>query len=212
MLITILVPLLLILFIRKEENRLNGFNKTLIFIIKSCSLWFIAYVSMWIAKWTLASIILNINALEYVKDDAMLRINGLQGLKTKKELYFGAIYNNWHNLYPINIVKRKSYLIAIFIVSILVITALFDWKNIKKKWLCGILLAFAITPYIRYLILANHSYRHAFFTFRTQIITIMALGMIIIDGFNYKLWFKNVELKRGKNGRNRTNNINAMLK
>ena len=49
---------------------------------------------MWFAKWIIASLILNINAMKYVKDNAMLRINGLQGLKTKEEMYIGALYNN----------------------------------------------------------------------------------------------------------------------
>ena len=72
-------------------------------------------------------------------------------------------------------------------------------ENNKKNWFIVILLVIAITPYLRYLLLANHSYRHSFFTFRDQIVTIMCL--IIIS----------LELKKEKY-KNGTNNTNAMFK
>lgn len=211
-LITILIPVLLVLFIRKEENRLENFKKTLLFVIRSCILWGIAYISMWFAKWVLASIILNINFVDYVKDNAQLRINGLQNIESTKKMYWGAIFKNWHNLYPINIIKRDSHLIGILIAFLITIIVMFDWKNIKKKWFSAIILMIAITPYIRYLVLANHSYRHAFFTFRNQIITIISIGIIFIDCLNYKLLLKKVEIKGAKHEKSRTNNINTMFK
>ena len=42
------------------------------------------------------------------------------------------------------------------------------------------MLLVGIIPYIRYLVLANHSYLHCFFTFRAQFATVMALALILI--------------------------------
>lgn len=186
-LITLFVPLLLIVGIRKEENR-NGSFKECVFLLLKCSmLWGISYVAMWFSKWILASLILNINAMDYVKDSAWLRLNGLQNIESKEIMYTGAIYKNFHNLYPLNIVKKTSTLWIYVGIVFSLILATFDWKNIKKKWFSLIMLIIGIIPYIRYLILANHSYKHAFFTFRSQIITIIALGLIVLDCFNREL-------------------------
>ena len=59
-----------------------------------------------------------------------------------------------------------------------------------------------IVSFARYIILANHSYRHAFFTFRMQMTTIIAIAMIFVECLNYKLLFKKIEFKR-KNKENK---------
>ena len=102
----------------------------------------------------------------------------------------GTLYENWHNLYPINIIKRKSDLLKISIICIVILGLCFDWKNMKKKYFSIIMIIISIMPYVRYLLLANHSYYHAFFTFREQIITIIALLYTIVDCLNYKLLLK----------------------
>jgi len=192
---TMLVPIILVLVIRKKENRLTNFKDAFMFLVKLCLLWGIAYIATWLSKWIIASIILKINAFDYVIENASLRINGLQGLESKKELYCGAIYKNWHNLYPINLEKNKKDIIRNVIIFCVLLIGTIDWKKIRNKWFSGLLLIIAIMPYVRYLVLANHSYRHAFFTFRTQIISIICIGIIILDCLNYKLLFRKI----GKN-------------
>lgn len=194
--ITVLVPVLLVLLIRKEDNRLANFKEGFIFVFVSCILWGLSYVAMWLTKWVLASIILNINAIEYVKENAMLRINGLQGLSSKKDMYIGALYNNFHCLYPINIVKNKKELLKYVLTFFTVLALVIDWKSIKKQWFAGLLLLIALTPYLRYLTLANHSYRHAFFTFREQIVSIIALIGAILEILNYKILFKEIKWRK----------------
>lgn len=194
--ITVLVPVLLVLMIRKENNRLDSFKEEIRFVFNSCALWGIAYVSMWLTKWILASIILNINAIAYVRENAMLRINGLQGLNSKKDMYIGALYQNWHNLYPINIIKSKKDLMKYMLAFLVILCVLIDWKNIKKKWFAFLLLLVAISPYVRYLVLVNHSYRHAFFTFREQIISCIAIIGAILEILNYKILFKEIKWRK----------------
>lgn len=194
--ITLFVPVIFVIYIRKKEERLNDFKEGFLLLVKISILWGIAYSGMWFAKWILSSIILKTDITQYVKDNVMLRINGLQGLDSYKELYSEVIFKNWHTLYPINIVKRTSDLIigvTFFIITILIC---FDWRNINKKWIVAILLIISAMPYIRYLILANHSYRHAFFTFRSQIITIICIVLIFAECLNYKILFKEVKLKK----------------
>ena len=73
-----------------------------------------------------------------------------------------------------------KYALAFFGALVLLI----DWKNIKKKWFALLLLLVALSPYLRYLVLANHSYRHSFFTFREQIISCIAIITAILEILN----------------------------
>lgn len=184
--ITLFVPLILILGIKKEKNEIINFKDAVKLFFKSCVLWFIGYAGMWISKWILASLILNINAIDYVKDQALLRMNGLQGLNSAKEMYIGAITNNWHTLYPINIVKKTSELWWMLGGLVTFFILIIDWKKIKNNKESLIMLIIAVMPYLRYLVLANHSYRHSFFTFRSQMISIMALTYFILDNCRLK--------------------------
>lgn len=184
--ITLFVPLILILGIKKEKNEIINFKDAVKLFFKSCVLWFIGYAGMWISKWILASLILNINAIDYVKDQALLRMNGLQGLNSAKEMYIGAITNNWHTLYPINIVKKTSELWWMLGAFVTFFILMIDWKKIKNNKESLIMLIIAVMPYLRYLVLANHSYRHSFFTFRSQMISIMALTYFILDNCRLK--------------------------
>ena len=196
--LTLFVPLIIILIIRKEENRLSNLKNIFKFVIISCVFWLIGYVGMWLAKWILTSFVLNINAFEYVKDDFMLRINGLQGLRSHEVLYNSVINRNLFSIPMMDFMDRNFYkpeVRILTIISIISILLLINWKEIKNKKFLLIFIFIGIMPYARYLILANHSFKHAMFTFRDQIITIMALLYIIIELLNYKLLFSKVSFK-----------------
>lgn len=187
-LVSIMVPLIFVLGIRYKENRITNIRDTAKLVIKEIALWLIAFIGMWVSKWILASAILDINAIEYVKEHIKLRTTGeIIGI-SKQKLPFEAMAKNLFTLYPINIQKRIRKLMMIPI-DIVVFEAIFvKKKKIKEAWISLIFLFIAITPYIRYLVLANHSYRHYFFTFRSQIITIMALLLAIIYSMNMEMF------------------------
>lgn len=209
--ITLFVPLIILLMIRYKENKITNFKQAIKFVLRLSSFWFVSYVGMWFAKWILASIILHINAFEYVKDNAMLRINGKVLGTTKQSLPFEAIYKNFFALFPINIEKRKIKMIGIPIVFLIIEMILIRKKNIKKLWLSALLLLIAVVPYVRYFILANHSYRHYFFTFRSQIITVMAFILAVIYSIDPKIANRKINFKIRRN-QNRTNDINTSIK
>lgn len=196
-LLTIFIPLLFLLIIRKEEKRLGTLKDTIIFSIKVCLLWFIGYGFTWLAKWILSSVVLNINAFDYVKDNLKLRFGGLQGLEDSSILYKNVIPRNLFSIsfmYYIreNITNWKTiYFLVVFVLILLFFT---NWKELKNKKFLLIILFIALMPYARFLVLANHSYRHPMFTFRAQIITLVCLMYIIVDCFNYKLLFKKIEI------------------
>ena len=200
--LTIFIPLLFIIIIRKEENRLGNLKSIIIFCLKACILWFIGYGLMWVTKWVLASLILNINAFDYVKTNLTLRFNGLQGLPSKKELYTNVIPRNLFSIPLLFYIKEYFYKwevkYALFVFVLLIILFI-NWKDLKNKKYLIILFIIGLMPYIRYLILANHSYRHLMFTFRDQIITLVVFMYIIVDCFNKKLLSKKISINIKKN-------------
>lgn len=195
--LTILIPLLIVLLIRYKENRLKDFKSELLFLILSLGLWGIGYVATWFAKWILASLILKINAVDYVKDNLMLRINWNGNRKIDNEVIKNTLLQNIRVLRPINSLKIKSVYITIFtIIGIAITLQGVNHLDKKNNWINYLLLIIGIIPYIRYCFLVNHSYNHYFFTFRAQLATIIALLSIIIINI------KTLKIKNGdKNGK-----------
>lgn len=190
--ITLFVPLIILLTIRYKNNKISNIKESIKTMLWPIILWLIGYVGMWFAKWILASIILNINAFDYVIEYAKKRINGTEFVS--QNYILETIPRNFKMLFPIKFLLAEGYFY--FIIGILIIFEIIfiRKKEIKKLWFSFILLLISLLPYIRYLVLANHSYLHSFFTFRSQIITIMA----IILAITYSLDEKILNYKIGK--------------
>ena len=137
---------------------------------------------MWFAKWEIASVVLKIDAINFVKDKAMIRINGdVMGLSLW-ETMIRAIKENFQTMYPINIIKKKGWIILSILVALLVALVLvIDKKNKEKMKYMLLMIIIGMIPYIRYIVLSNHSYRHSFFTFRSQLPTIISIILIFIN-------------------------------
>ena len=211
--ITLLVPIIIILTIRYNQNKMTNFKSGLKFLFISTLFWVLGYVGMWLMKWILASIILKVNALDYVINAMKYRINGTgykhprNALKSRPDLPLKVITLNINTLFPLDILNRLNLTKILLICIIIIEGIIIRKKDIKKLWFSGLLLLIALTPYIRYAILSNHSYIHYFFTFRSQIISIMAIILAIIYSID-KSMFKKVRIRR-KNG---NNNINSVSK
>ena len=201
--LTILVPILMVLGIRFKEREEFNLKENILFVIKSLFIWGIAYALMWVAKWALASIVLGKSALPHVLGKAKRRVNGDLYNKTRDDMYSGAITRNMYTLYPINIVKRTKDFILPVITYVTVQLVIIDYKNKKKINLLLTMLLIGIIPYIRYLVLANHSYLHCFFTFRAQFATVMALALILFYTTSKEKLFHNY----GKDKKKANNNV-----
>ena len=172
--ITFFVPILYVYTIKYTNGEVKDIKKEIKQILLWIILWAIGYVAMWFSKWILASIVLNINAFDYVIDKAMIRVNGQVLDYSIQYIIFTGILRNIKTIYPFFLYKNLPTIICTLI-GIISITALTIKKDKKSIINLLIYLTIAIMPYIRYAILANHSFRHCFFTFREQLITIMAL-------------------------------------
>lgn len=196
--ITFLIPILFIFTIRNKEDRLKDLKAEIKQIVIWIFLWLAGYAAMWIAKWLLASLILHINALEYVTDKAMVRINGKLNEDNMKAMIVNGIKKNFLTISPFYQIKEPIIGWGI-LSSILVALILLAKRNKKELEKAVIVLGLGIIPYIRYMILASHSRGHYFFTFRAQIATVIAIIIAIAIMIDRDRLKKEIKIKHRKN-------------
>lgn len=206
--ITVLVPLVFVVAIRIKKEQMEEYKKQIKLVIGSLAIWFIGYALTWFAKWFLASLILHINALDYTTEEALIRINGNVWDLSGFELILESLEKNIFALYPISLIENKMILL---ILPIILITIFFIFRK-KEKNYKRILLFFIISiiPYLRYAILANHSYKHHFFTFRTQFAVIMSILLIFYFCIDINKFKKKNKGKKYET-RNRINDTNSSI-
>ena len=163
------VLILYLMLVDKYKN--YTLKETIISIIKYCIIWLIGYVAIWVTKWILVDLIYNRNIIEVGIMQVLYRTVG------KKFSIFYAI--------GINLVYILEPIMVILIFEILI--TLKYLKNINKYSLKKSIPYFLISimPYAWYVILANHSSMHAFFSYRILYISI--LGILL---GTYQMCFK----------------------
>ncbi len=164
-LITVGIPAIVWLLLEGKEKKNTDSKNTLFSIIGFFESWGLGYGLSYFAKWVLASIILRKNVISVAWNQFLFRADAYGSLNVSK---LEILSCNFH-IYFNNLV-----LILLAIYSIAIILFIIKRRKINNKNLIVPLLIIAISPYVWYLILSNHSYIHSFMTFRIQAITLFA--------------------------------------
>lgn len=159
-------------------------NKNISFSsLKECFIlllfWSIGYIGMWFGKWLIASIFLNENIILEAYDEILLRTGNI---------YKGLNINNFDVIslnFDIFINKLTLILFGYNVIFII-------YKFIKNKLKLTkinmfeilIYIIIAILPFIWYILTKNHSYEHAFFTYRILSITYFSIIIILYKFYN----------------------------
>ena len=146
-------------------------------------LWLFGYAGMWAMKWLIASIVLHQNVMPYVTGHIEERIGGSVHLPLWQFL-IQAITRNTSRLFPFDY-GLIGAIIFLFCVMMFVIYPIYTRKiglrmKIDRKQTM-LYLCLSLVPYVRYLVLHNHSWRHCNFTYRAQASTIFALCFVIFE-------------------------------
>lgn len=147
--------------------------------------WGISYAAMFATKWLLSFMTLGKKSLDSTLSQAEERINGTvylgnTNLDPKADVFqrlSGDITRNMSMFFPFKNSMNTSEGALLFIICALVIFSivyLFRSKTFQIEPALMILFI-GLIPYIRFLLLSNHAYMHYFFTYRAQLVTIMAL-------------------------------------
>jgi drug/metabolite transporter (DMT)-like permease len=176
--VTILLPLILVIAIRSAERRLGSPRRVMKTLAGCILCWAAAYLGAFTVKWLAVSLVTGENYLLTALSAAEKRIGGtVSGAIPQKTNLFMALGANFSVLFEgssrIEVGRVLAYL-AILAVVILVIVRLYRFRS-KTYPGTGFLLLLGSLVFLRYSVLANHSYMHAFFTYRAMCTTILAI-------------------------------------
>ncbi|MGN0342889.1 MAG: hypothetical protein ACI4DO_08855 [Roseburia sp.] len=175
--LTLLVPLLLILWVDMRDHRSMMGMDPVKKAGKAALAWGIGYVGMWVMKWLLASIVLQENVMPYVSEHIGERLGGNIGIGLWQYIT-GAVLNNVKCLFPFGYGVAGVCAGVALVLFAVYVGYVYHKKNVCKAHILLYLVIGAL-PYIRYIVLHNHSYLHCFFTYRAQMATILAIVLIL---------------------------------
>ena len=165
--LTLLIPLLLVLRVSREE----AYKSDCLWLAstKLMILWSIGYLGAWAMKWVIASVVLGENVMPLVQSHISQRIGGSVSLPLS-EFLFQAILRNIRSLFPFDYGVVGAGIMLFLVIFIV-------WPVYKNKVhvredvnlsRVTLYIIIGLIPYIRFLVLHNHSYIHSFFTYRAQ--------------------------------------------
>lgn len=141
--------------------------------IESMLAWAAGYGGMWSGKWIVSSLITGDNVLRDAFDQAALRTSYAA---SDSSFTYGDMISRFFSVFNNPIVHLALIVPLLYIVACM-------WKHkmrvdIKYFILLG---GIALMPFAWYAVLSNHSYWHAWFTYRELAISIFAIQMIAIS-------------------------------
>ncbi len=184
--ITLLYPLILLLVMMESGGELRNFKNGIKFTTFTALNWALGYVLTFVSKWGIASIVLEKNCFSEALSQAGYRIGGNTENITFAGKILSSLARNISCLFPFSYMGKSGFGFAILtLIAVLVIFYLFR-NNKKPVYFPALMFIIGVIPYIRYIILNNHSYIHYFFTYRAQVTTILCLYLALSYGITIK--------------------------
>ena len=199
--LTILIPLLIVFIMKKQENRLPDLKNSLILIIKCGGAWGLSYAGAFLVKWSAASLVTGEN--KFVKALASVEerfVGEAEGLSPVKQFFLAPIAN-LSTLFGGTDRVEWRFVIGGLILSAVVLGAVFYLFRSKEKFdrsFTLIMLILGVLPFARFFLLNNHSYLHEFFTYRALASSILALFAAIWYSLEFRPKKKISTAKGGK--------------
>lgn len=174
-LLTLCLPVFVCLILRQKKPA----AKNTLFILKNSCTWFAGYGLLWATKWVIASLILRQNVVSNALADILFRTGGNDQYPLNRGL---MLQRNVHALLYNPAVNDFAILFA----AVCILLFLFFPKS--KRELLGALpfLLMAAYPYIWYMMAANHSEIHYYFTYREQAVTVICLVYILMYCIDFR--------------------------
>lgn len=181
-----MVIILLLIHYYQKYNYLIP-NKT---VIASFIFWSAGYVGTWAAKWILATIICSQNIILQAVNQVVFRVAG-DGAKYEVHRLSMLESNIKMLLQPFGHTPKVIIFSLLFIVCAILLYKF--RKTIIDKIFIKKVILISLIPYLWYLMAANHSQIHSWFTYRSQIITVFGLSYAmycVIDWKKVKAFMK----------------------
>ena len=162
-LLTLGIPMAVMLSLKREDE--FQFKDSIIEISKLTLLWGGGFAFTFLTKWALASLILGQNIFADAYEVSLYR------MEAEEFTRWDAVTKNFDML--------DLWMIGIATVVLLLLSIIKRLKINHKRVV--LFLIIGLMPYVWYLLLANHSYVHWWFTYRLQAITVVCLLYMFCD-------------------------------
>lgn len=182
--VTILFPLILVTAIRSRERRLRSPRQTMGVLAACCLCWILAYAGTFVIKWVAVSLATGQNHILDALASAGKRVNGAVD-QTQTRVMPGLLKALGANLSTLFDGTTRVELRRVFMgIAVTVGLVLVIWRmyRVRQKVYpgTGFLLLLGSAVFLRYGVLLNHSYLHAFFTYRALASTILAILVAMV--------------------------------
>lgn len=148
--------------------------------------WLCGYCFTFIYKWSLASLIYKKNFFNVALQQAtkyLSTFNRLMSIKINTNaLLFGKVSYN-----------TSFYIIIVTFIILMLVFFLFRKQGTEKTLFC--IFVVCLIPYVRYLVMPGHSWEHAYFQYKAQLVVIPAILVSVEIGMSYL--FNNKKHKLG---------------
>ncbi|APZ49227.1 hypothetical protein BW721_05780 [Jeotgalibaca sp. PTS2502] len=172
-LITLGLPLVYSILLKNKYEKDARLSNNLQLVISSSFIWGIAYAFTWVSKWILSSLILQKNVLGDAIGQAAFRTTGSS--ETVEVSALRALQDNFELMFA-----GPGFKLALVFFLFWLITWLFFHKPLKESGKYVPLLLISVFPYFWYIVLANHSVFHYWFTYRNQAVTVFAILSFLV--------------------------------
>ena len=169
--ITLGIPLIIYFLLKQKEQKLS-LKETILIILKNSVIWLLGYALTWITKFALVDIIYHKNLIHTaLKQVGHRTFDGTSVFEL-----------NLIELFKLNFKENNIWIFAVFLIVQIIIGILNKKSHkakIDKTYLIKILpyLIISMMPIVWYLVLQEHSIRHAFFTYRA--LSVFWIGIMI---------------------------------
>jgi len=193
--LTLTLPLVLLLSVRKLTGREMKLKETAIFCIKCIALWLVSYGCMFLSKWIISAMVSGAEDFGSILERASFRVSGSSG-ETPYGNVIAAIVLNLSKLVLFSFTDTYAGIftaVGIYVFAIAAVVYMFRKQNYDFS-IAILIFIIGLIPFGRYIILPSHSQTHAYFTYRAQLSSIVALLSFISLSFDTSI-FKKQERK-----------------
>lgn len=171
--VTLGLPLVVWLIVLNQKKTL-GFAENLKQIIVNGIAWGIGYFGIWVGKWLLGSVITRQNLINSAMEAASTRASTTTAIEEISRL--SAIKGAIIEVFSAPVI----FICIIILIALLILLATKKLRFEKEKALSNLwMLIIGLIPIAWYIVLANHSLWHLFFTYRTITVLVFAIGCYI---------------------------------
>lgn len=174
-LLTLGMPLTLILLLNIKENKEASQLKNWAAVIHSCITWAAGWALSLAVKLVIGTMVLGRDIIEDAFNQVAFRVNGNEDSQVSR---LSAIIKNVYSSLPFSNVigkgeKRAMIFIAI-VYAVIFVAIIFLWVKYRRKsmWVTYLpVFAAALLPIAWFIVMAQHSQVHFFYTYRIMLIT-----------------------------------------